>query len=210
MIRVSYLNTAKMTEADYQRMISELSEERAERAERYQKKEDRYLSAGAGHLLDVALKKMGREEKSLKYYYNDRGKPYVIGIGFNLSHSGTIAALALGNQEVGVDVQKIVPVKEELIERVCTEREYAYLSGFSGMAREREFFRLWTAKESASKYIGSGLPNPKEYEIDLVKGTFLYRGKTWKARFMEYPLEGYSLTACSAERFSHTLTKIEL
>ena len=208
MVRVSYIDTALWTAADYERILSTLSQERRARAERYQSERDRYLSAGASYLLDCALKEMGKCEREAQYTFNEHAKPYMGGVYFNLSHSGTVSALAVGDHEVGVDVQKLGPVTDRLIERVCTESEQKLIKE-SGDG-ERAFFRLWTAKESAGKFLGTGLSEPKAFEIDLKYGRVTLRGETLKAVLKEYPLDGYALFACANEPFESELQQIKL
>ena len=209
MIQVSILNVSAMTKADYENIILKLSPYRRERAQRYKIEQDRYLSAGAGYLLDCALKERGRRERDAEYTFNEHAKPYMGGLQFNLSHSGTLVALAVGEEEVGVDIEKITPVKEELIRRVCTERELAYLNE-APQDRASAFFRLWTAKESAGKYLGIGLTDPKAFEVDLSLKSVTYKGERLNATLKEYQLEGYALTACGQEPFSNELITVTI
>lgn len=204
MVEVSYIDTALFTERAYREILNTLSKERRERAERYCTKESAYLSAGAGYLLSRALKEAGFQENVV---YGEHGKPYIQGFPFNLSHSGTVAVLAVASGEVGVDVEKIASVKDKLIKRMCTERECAYLYNLSEEARKEAFFRIWTAKESAAKYMGTGLPNPKEFEADLLLKTVKRGGEVMSVR--EYPLEGYALTVCAREEFAPALKEVK-
>lgn len=204
MVEVSYIDTAVFTEGAYREILNTLSKERRERAERYRQKQAAYLSAGAGYLLSRALKEAGLEEK---IFYGEHGKPYIQGFHFNLSHSGTVAVLAAASGEAGIDIEKIAPVKEELIKRVCTERECEYLFGLSEEKRAAEFFRFWTAKESAAKYLGTGLSDPKDFEADFSLKTVRFGREAFCVR--EYPLEGYALTACAREEFAPALKEVK-
>lgn len=205
---MSVLDAASFTDEIYKRLLETLSKERRERAERYRARGDKYLSAAAGYLLACALERAGLAADAA-VFYGERGKPYIEGLNFNLSHSGTIAALAVASGEVGVDIQKIIPVKEGLMTRVCTQREIARLQACSGEEREREFFRLWTAKESAGKYSGRGIFDPEQFEIDLASKRVTRRGEALKATLKEYALDGYALTACADESFCKELVFVE-
>ena len=77
----------------------------------------------------------------------DKGKPYFPqkpGIFFSLSHTDTHVLCVLGKEPVGGDIQTVRPVKERIIQRVCTKNE---LECFS-------FYQLWTLKESWIKLNG--------------------------------------------------------
>lgn len=209
MVQISCLDTAGFTEKTYREILGVISEERVRRAERCRTEQKKYLSAAAGYLLACALKEAGISVKT-PLSYGEHGKPCIGGLHFNLTHSGTVAVIAVADGEVGVDIQKISSVREKVIARVCTERERNYLDGFPGAAREREFFRLWTAKESAGKFLGTGITDPKEFEIDLVKSSVSRKGEALQASLKEYPLDGYSLTVCADELFAKALEYVGL
>lgn len=208
MTLLNYLDVSAFTDAVYRNILNGLSPLRREKAERCRAKAAAYLSAGAGYLLERVLRQAGLSVGEIEY--GEHGKPYIEGLRFNLSHSGTVAVLAVAEGEIGVDVQRIAPVKEALIRRACTEREQKYLECFSGGARVREFFRLWTAKESAGKYFGTGIVDPKEYEIDLAEESVAYNGNRTGLSFREYPLDGYCLTVCTEKPFEAALCSVEI
>lgn len=200
MVEISYIDT-DFTEEEYRTILNKLPKERREKAKRYLTKNAAYLSAGAGYLLDCALRRKGLQDAVV--LYGEHGKPYIEGLHFNLSHSGTVAVLAVAAGEVGVDIEKIAPVNEKLVRRVCTERELARLKG-----RDDAFFRIWTAKESAGKFLGTGIAFPKAFEVDLLCKEVTYQGEALPIR--EYALDGYALTACAKEEFAPSLKEVSL
>ena len=86
---------------------------------------------------------------------NIYGKPYFEkgGIYFNISHSGGLQAVAVGDCEVGVDLEKLREVDLRVARRF-TEREYDYVMGCD---REYRFVEVWTKKEAYLKYKGTGI-----------------------------------------------------
>lgn len=187
---------------NYEKICSLLPEWRRERVEARAFEKDKILEACAGFLLVRGLSLRGVDPYSARFAYGEHGKPYVEGadVFFNLSHSGRFAVCAIADCPVGVDVQEVSRADEKLMKRVCTQREYAYLSSF-GFGATKEFFRLWCAKESAMKYLGSGLSlSPAKIEITL-GGTIgaAVDGRESGLYFREYPLSGYALTACSGK-----------
>ena len=87
------------------------------------------------------------------------GKPYFPGyegLHFNISHSGEYAACALGRIPVGMDLQKIQPLRHHrLIQKVMKEEEINRIL----LAKDprRVFAVIWTEKESFLKLKGSGI-----------------------------------------------------
>ena len=90
----------------------------------------------------------------------ETGKPYLknLPLHFNLSHSGNYAACAIGDQEIGLDLQILSKTSEKLCRRFFTENERQYLRGSPDA--DRTFTRIWCMKESYIKLLGKGLLIP--------------------------------------------------
>lgn len=69
---------------------------------------------------------------------------------YNISHSGYIAVCAIDNNPVGIDIEQILSPTVDISPFFHTA-EQIYLSQFSSENRDREFYRLWTRKESLYK-----------------------------------------------------------
>ena len=84
------------------------------------------------------------------------GKPGLkeLPIFFNISHCSGMAALALSDVPVGVDVETTRSVTDSLIRRTLSPWEQEYVVGQDRIAR---FLELWTLKESFIKMTGEGL-----------------------------------------------------
>ena len=89
------------------------------------------------------------------------GKLYLknTGMYFNISHSGDYVVLAVADNEVGVDIEKIEPYNNAVAARCFTERELEWLQT---QRTDETFCRLWTAKESVMKASGLGFSLPPE------------------------------------------------
>jgi len=97
----------------------------------------------------------------------EHGKPHFAAphdtLGFNWSHSGDVALLAVGRGpagfEVGVDVETMRPRARalELSQRFFAPAETARLGGLPEDRRLHGFLTLWTAKEAVLKAHGGGL-----------------------------------------------------
>jgi len=97
----------------------------------------------------------------------EHGKPHLPHpfdtLGFNWSHSGELALLAVGvgppGFQLGIDVETVRPRPRalELSQRFFAADETATLAGLEGDARLAAFIRLWTVKEAVLKAHGGGL-----------------------------------------------------
>ena len=96
---------------------------------------------------------------------NRYGKPVLKNatIDFNLSHSGTMATIAVARRRrVGIDIERIDngrPVMR-LAERFFSRPEAEKIRALSGQARQRAFYTCWTRKEACVKALGKGLAIP--------------------------------------------------
>ena len=103
------------------------------------------------------------------------------GWDFNLSHAGDYVALVIGRGEVGVDLEKMRPVREveAVVERYFHPDEGAAWRAMPPHEQEEAFFLFWSAREAAMKCAGTGLAgglsrtriDPEILRSDRVRGT---------------------------------------
>ena len=95
------------------------------------------------------------------------GKPYLEeGPCFNLSHSRGYAAVAVSDKPVGVDLEVVRNYMERLPTRIFSPKELKWFERRG--ETKKDFFTLWTLKESYYKYLGTGLrgfPNGTEFVL---------------------------------------------
>ena len=84
--------------------------------------------------------------------YATYGKPYVAnGPFFSISHCKEAIAVALDDQPIGIDIESIRNVDQDLILRTMNEEEQKQIHS------NRDFTRLWTQKEAIVKAQGVGI-----------------------------------------------------
>lgn len=111
-----------------------------------------------GHYLRIPPHRIGLT-------YNVFGKPRLAGaaemLHFNLSHTADMAMLAVSDHyPVGIDVEAIKPLKEDVAGHFFSRRECAALAPLSGEDYLQAFYRCWTRKEAFVKAHGAGLSLP--------------------------------------------------
>ena len=105
----------------------------------------------------------------IEYIYNEFGKPYIkdSNLYFSLSHSNGVIALAVSKEEIGLDIELIKDVKDNLALKVMNEAEYNIYKGLSKNDKISYFYEVWTSKEAYVKKLGSALTlNPSNINID--------------------------------------------
>ena len=155
--------------------LARLSPGRREKARRLRRGPSRLLRIGAGLL--IARFFPGKEP-----LIAPGGKPYIPGgPEFSLSHSGTLAVIALADVPVGADAEKDRPVGEAVRLRALTGAE---------RADSRDFLFFWTRKEAALKCLGTGVDRALD-SLDVRADSAELDGRTiflHTARFGSYYL----------------------
>ena len=114
------------------------------------------------HLSDL-LKRLASESfpVEIPYQYGDKGKPdFAEGdYHFSLSHSGDYVCLAVDKKQIGIDIQKMRPLKDlKVAERFFTIQEQEALQACAEkQAQERLFYTIWVKKEAYAKLTGEGI-----------------------------------------------------
>lgn len=132
---------------------------RFERSKKFYHEEDRLRSIGAGTML---YRFCGIDEEKIQT--EEYGKPFSPDFDgkYNISHSGMYACLAVDDEEIGVDIEKISSRHISIAKRVFQEEEQLWMQKDS----VNRFFILWTLKESVMKYFGEGLKmTPSSFSV---------------------------------------------
>lgn len=119
----------------------------------------------------------------------EKGKPWFPThpeLHFSLSHSGGLSLCALGEEEVGCDIELVRPRREGLPAYVLSGRELCWFE--SRGSRWEDFYTLWTLKEARGKCTGEGLVPPvRDIAVPLLEP-----GETGE-------LDGFVFTALGGE-----------
>lgn len=132
---------------------------------RFRFKEDRYRKLGSIYLTRLVFSYLKHPNKYFlkKNYY---GKPKIENcphLNFNISHSGEWVLLAIGQGEIGIDIERVKDLIRplEIASRFFSENEYKRLVNIKDDNEKLcKFFEIWTKKESFIKYLGTGISTP--------------------------------------------------
>ena len=102
-----------MTDAEYEKWFSLMTEEKQERVSRYKDSERRKCSV-AGEMLvkEYIGKSLNISPEALVILTDKNGKPYIEScpIHFNISHCENTLVYAFSDKEIGIDIEKIRPI----------------------------------------------------------------------------------------------------
>ncbi|TRW68976.1 4'-phosphopantetheinyl transferase family protein [Lactococcus lactis] len=110
-------------------------------------------------LLSIGLEHYGIKLIDESFSYNQYGKPSISApkIHFSISHSGKYIVCALSEKNIGVDIQQNIDDFSDVIDSL-NSHESEYLKTLTNKNElTKNFFNIWTIKESYLKMIGTGL-----------------------------------------------------
>lgn len=197
MVKIFFASTSDLSES----AAASFSYARQKKAASYLKEQDRLLSLAAGLALDKGLRECGLKEKEVRILLGERGKPYLPdypSIHFSLSHSGERALAVFSNKEIGCDLERVRPIKEEVVRRCFSKEEQAYVEKAEN--KDEAFTRVWVYKESFLKALGVGLGMdlPSFTALPAKKGIALKQSadpRDW--RIEEIEAGGYIAAFCA-------------
>ncbi|MBQ9276529.1 MAG: 4'-phosphopantetheinyl transferase superfamily protein [Clostridia bacterium] len=191
-VTIIVVDTSKTKFADLATLPLVNDEDRAQ-ADRFVQEKDK-----VAHLLSAYLKR-----KYVGHWtVTDSGKPVSQDKFFNASHCDGCVVIALASCEVGVDVENIRSVDEELKRYVSTDEEYKAIKS------DRDFFCIWTAKESLAKADGDGLDGAvKDIPALPLIGRKEFRGEKYFSKQIETGNNIISVTKKGEEPFDILIKK---
>ena len=178
-----------------------MSSERMAKIDRLKPGKSKLASIGAELALIQAVKdNISGAEIPLRCGYMPGGKPYLLeypDFFYNISHSGDYAVCAAADSPIGVDIQKLRKPDMRIAERRFTEDEYNYIC----KDEDRNFFRIWTRKESILKADGAGITIPLN-SFSVMEDTVILNNREYRFTEAEPPEEGYALCICQEINYS--------
>lgn len=147
-----------VAEAEVERLIPTLPPQRRDAMLRYRHLEGRRQGTLAYLLLCDALRRHHGITQMPAFEVGEHGKPHLAGhphIHFNLSHCRQAVACALHSAPVGIDVERIQPLRPGVARYTMNPDEMQQIT-----THERPdvaFVQLWTQKEAVLKLLGTGI-----------------------------------------------------
>jgi len=158
------------TEAEVQRLLPLVSEQRREQALRYKHTLGRFCCLKSW----LIWRELSGEGLPVTgdglWTYNEHGKPYIEGGPyFSLSHCKAGIAVAVDDKPIGIDMENIRHADDALIARTMNTDEQLQIAQADD--RDRAFTRLWTQKEAVVKMQGTGIESFEQLQNILSNPT---------------------------------------
>lgn len=186
----------------------QMSDPRKKKIDAYKPNASKRLSLGAGILLDRGLSEAGVSGYELEL--GDQNKPFLkdrSDIFFNISHSGNMAAVAISDRAVGVDIEEHRHFDDGLIDYVFNESDKKTALELEALYKDKDiaYTALWTVKESIMKHSGMGVSlepkkiylSPAFFNDSLNISAYTSSYDCTELHFSLFSIPCYNLTVCS-------------
>lgn len=163
-------NIKNLTNKEYQKWFSLMTEEKQNKVRRY-KDSTRRKCAVAGEKLvkEYIGSALKVNPETLVILTDENGKPYIENckIHFNISHCENMLVYAFSDEEIGIDIERIRPISLNILKRFFSEEEQEYVLGHIPTQDDykkcentetlERFYRIFTLKEAICKKSGIGI-----------------------------------------------------
>jgi 4'-phosphopantetheinyl transferase len=164
-VTIYVLDPTDADDADEERSLALLDEVECARYSRFRFARHRRSFALSHGLVRCALSRhLDGPPRSWRFEIGEYGRPFLLGsaLAFSLSHTDGLAAVAISEANVGVDVERIVTRGNtlDLAREYFAASEAQDVESRDGADKADRFFAYWTLKESYIKARSMGLALP--------------------------------------------------
>ena len=159
MIYKVFDDMAQCCSAEIMRLKGCVSAQRLEQAMQYSHMFGQYCCLKSYEMLLELLNEMRSTPdkiENIEFQYNEYGAPYLQhGPYFSISHCKAGIAVVVSETPVGIDIEAVRTLKEELVHKTMNETEQQSI--LVDTNPDWAFIRLWTKKEAYLKMKGTGI-----------------------------------------------------
>lgn len=219
-MKIYAVSIEELKRVEQEKLLDLLDPDRKQRTMRIKCNEDRLRSIGAGLLLQFAFISYGYTKDEWRRAIHKRsqcGKPSLENypeFHFSISHSGNWVVCGVHCEEIGLDIQRKKDIDQKIAKRFFAEEEYIKIQDQPANALKAElFYKMWTAKESYVKLVGTSIATGLTEYICDVDNNRIFDTKMSRYAQIEYKnIESdYLLCVCTFQTDSKTeLTKVSV
>jgi len=199
----AYKKKEKLSPQTRNALLAFLNLEEKSKVKSFKKETDKETALlSRGLLRKMLAVEIGVRPEKIKFSRSKYERPFLAeskNLDFNVSHSGDwIVWVLASSSRAGIDIEKIRPIEETLVDSCFTKEEKEYIGGNKDFDLEK-FFELWTLKEAFIKADGKGLSYPLQdfyFQIDpQIKLQAKFSNQAWY--FKQYDLDpDYKMAVC--------------
>ena len=175
-----YCNIGDFSQYEYNSIYRSLTHSRKEHIDRFGREADRKRSLAGELLIKRLLQvKFGITSPLIERLPN--GRPILSGekLFISIAHCEDNVVCAVSEKPIGIDIERIKPIKLSLTKRFCVSEELDYIVGNTPYSETlpycedkeilNRFYEIWTAKEAYFKMLGTGITDLKSVNVLKLK-----------------------------------------
>ncbi|MEE0946637.1 MAG: 4'-phosphopantetheinyl transferase superfamily protein [Acutalibacteraceae bacterium] len=162
-------------EEEYTQCLSLMTEERRKYINSLSDEKRKLTSVCAQwHILSLASEVSGKKYSEITVLRNEKGKPYLKDLPFHISisHSDSLVAVAINQNPIGIDIEKIKSRNLNLCRKLCDDEASIIRNSNNPTI---DFYKIWTAKEAYFKMTGTGIVNLKSVSYKDIDCTHFFK-----------------------------------
>lgn len=200
--------------------MSCLSKEEQQKAEQFAFIKDRRRYIVAHRYCRLILSRYLRvKANQIEFSETEMGKPVILNssdpaIHYNLTHSHSMALVAVSTHPVGVDIEYIDPTLplEDMAIHIMSPQEWKLFQQLPQQNKIHAFYYCWTRKEAYVKALGKGLSYPiQQVTVSLCRDTIdlwmdqsdPQERKKWRMFHIHLSSEYVGAVVCQGEQVLH-------
>lgn len=170
---IIHILSTEDVKANLELLLSYIDKERKDKSLSYLDITKQYQSIGLGYLIK-------KYTPGTPIKYKGSNKPYKDNIYFNGAHCNNYIVFATSNVEIGIDIEQVKPVKDNLIKHVFSLNDQSKIIDYDS------FFKYWTIKEAIVKADGTGFTTADIQNIPCNEKLNIYKEKTYHIKTIQY------------------------
>lgn len=187
-----YENKEELNDFLLDRLYNKLPVSRKERAASFKFRKGK-ISCIIGYLLFLYGYRNQTGYSDLPdFLHHENNKPYIGGhtdFYFNISHCNSAICCICGNNEVGIDIENVRKISENIINKICSPSEILQIT--ASPKPDAKFIEFWTIKEAITKLDGTGIF--QDVRKINASGTFCQTIQLDASTFLSYSTTGTEL-----------------
>lgn len=199
MIQIYYANSLAIRKVfSLENILQGLPENIHEKAFKYRFERDAFNYVLGRLMLKRGIDDLGKNTCLNDITYNEKDKPTLEDLFFNISHSGDLVLCVTSDQqEIGVDIERQKKMEISQYQSCFTNKEWTNIVSYE-KPWER-FYWYWTRKESIIKALGVSLDYLNEIELNFNEDIFINDGKEWYLNDLNY-WNNYAGAICTEQK----------
>lgn len=191
-------NIDSYTDLDYLNIYNRIKVQKRRQIDKIKRISDKKRSLLGEYCLIQLLKdEYNLDYEDVSILKNGNGKPYINdkNIYFSISHSNDYVVVAVSNNEIGVDIERIKATDLKTIKQFANDDEREFILSSKEETHKR-LFEIYTLKEAYIKMKGTNMTDFKKINFRIEGNEIICSDSSVKVLLFDTLIERYIISIC--------------